>query len=217
MKEIIKLMLMIPIVAFFLGGVAFKLPGFFYDRGYREASTTQDDLINDLYQTIEILKSENRHRAKRITHLEAENSACGEALEESSIKVDSQMAYNIRLEKYNRNIKDTVIQQQALVQCQADSILELIGHSQKLILENDVLHLTKLQQAAAMEQQLATIQSMKPLVFRTVKAEHKVLLMEYLLLIIGIIHLLLFVFRLYKNRILLKQERGAPDMSLGNA
>ncbi len=47
-------MLMIPIVTFILGGVAVKLPEFFYERGYREASTQQDDLINELYQTIGI-------------------------------------------------------------------------------------------------------------------------------------------------------------------
>lgn len=217
MKEIIKLMIMIPLVAFLLGGVAFKLPGIFYDWGYREASTQQDDLINELYQTIEILKTENRNRSHRITNLEAENSACGEALEDSEIKIDSQMAYNVRLEKDNKNIKNTLIQQQKLVKNQADSILWLAGVSQKLTEENEVLYLANVQQMDSIEQQLATIQSMKPLAFRTIKAEHKVLLMEFILLIIGIIHLFLFVFRLYKNRRSLKQERGVPDMSLGNA
>ncbi len=148
--------------------------------------------------------------------MEAENTVCEEALEESSITIDSQMAYNVRLEKYNTNIKDTLIQQQALLQCQADSIFGLVGDRQKLMLENDVLHLTKMQQAASMEQQLAIIQSMKPLALRTVKAEDKVLLMEYLLLVIGMMHLFLFVFRWSRHQESV-ENNGILGIGLGNA
>ena len=188
------------------------MPGVIYKKGVQKGVHYQNSKLETLSKNNQSLKKQNQHTRARIQQLEQEKRALGQELTKTKSIISNQHADIVHLKVENSSFQDTIIEQKTFLKTQRDSLTSLYTTNDKLINKNRDLNLLKAQKEELLAKQKRAIETLQPLARRTMTAEKKTAIMEYLLLVTAVIHLLIFTFSWLKSKgYFQRNQTSKPD------